>query len=105
MRVRSYVTNLLEFLENATAAIDREEAFDIVYLDFAKAFDKVPDQRPTELQDACWTGSEAGSVTDARELSSTANSRHGQMSCQESRRAVSWVPYCLWSSLTTLTRQ
>jgi hypothetical protein len=37
---RSCATNLLEFLEQATAAVDRGEAFDIIYLDFAKAFDK-----------------------------------------------------------------
>jgi hypothetical protein len=36
---RTCATNLLEFLEQATAAVDRREAFDIIYLDFAKAFD------------------------------------------------------------------
>ncbi len=38
---KSCVTNLLEFLEKATVLVNRGEAFDIVYLDFAKAFDKV----------------------------------------------------------------
>jgi hypothetical protein len=42
---RSCATNLLEFLEKATIAIDRGESFDVVYLDFAKAFDKVPHKR------------------------------------------------------------
>jgi hypothetical protein len=42
---RSCETNLLEFLEKATDSIDRGEAFDVVYLDFAKAFDKVPHHR------------------------------------------------------------
>jgi hypothetical protein len=42
---RSCVTNLIEFLEKATAAIDRGDAFDVVYLDLAKAFDKVPHER------------------------------------------------------------
>jgi ribonuclease P/MRP protein subunit RPP40 len=42
---RSCATTLLEFLEQATAAVDRGEAFDIIYLDFAKAFDKVPHRR------------------------------------------------------------
>jgi hypothetical protein len=42
---RSCATNLLEFLEKATTAVDRGEAFDVVYLDFAKAFDKVPHKR------------------------------------------------------------
>jgi hypothetical protein len=45
MKGRSCVSNLLEFLERATTAVDRGEAFDIIYLDFAKAFDKVPHKR------------------------------------------------------------
>ncbi len=36
---KSCVTNLLEFLEKITVSTDRGKAFDIVYLDFAKAFD------------------------------------------------------------------
>jgi len=39
---RSCVTNLLEFLEQATTVVDGGAGFDIIYLDFAKAFDKVP---------------------------------------------------------------
>ncbi len=39
---RSCTTNLLEFFEIATATVDLGEAFDLVFLDFAKAFDKVP---------------------------------------------------------------
>ena len=38
-------TNLLELLENATGDLDEENPVDIIYLDFAKAFDKVPHQR------------------------------------------------------------
>jgi hypothetical protein len=45
MQDRSCVTNLLEFLEEATRVVDSGEGFDIVYLDFAKAFDKVPKER------------------------------------------------------------
>jgi hypothetical protein len=45
MRGRSCTTNLLEFLETVTEATDRGEPMDIVYLDFAKAFDKVPRER------------------------------------------------------------
>jgi hypothetical protein len=44
-RGRSCATNLLEFMEPVTAAADEGKAVDIVYLDFAKAFDKVPTQR------------------------------------------------------------
>lgn len=45
MHGRSCATNLLEFLEKATKVIDGGDIFDIIYLDFAKAFDKVPHQR------------------------------------------------------------
>src|SRR5678815_1354429 len=39
---RSCQTNLLEFMEFITDCIDRGDPVDIVYLDFNKAFDKVP---------------------------------------------------------------
>jgi hypothetical protein len=42
MKNRACATNLLTFLEKATAKVDNGEAVDVVYLDFAKAFDKVP---------------------------------------------------------------
>jgi hypothetical protein len=45
MKGRSCATNLLEFLEAATTVVDGGGSFDIIYLDFAKAFDKVPRQR------------------------------------------------------------
>lgn len=45
---KSCTTNLLEFLEEATAALDAGKPFDVVFLDFAKAFDKVPHERLLE---------------------------------------------------------
>jgi hypothetical protein len=42
---RSCSTNLLEFMEGVTKAADEGKAVDIIYLDFAKAFDKVPIKR------------------------------------------------------------
>ena len=42
---RSCLTNLLEFLEDVTDLIDEGEPVDIIYLDFQKAFDKVPHKR------------------------------------------------------------
>lgn len=42
---RSCLTNLLEFFEYVTNSIDKGEAVDLIYLDFAKAFDKVPHLR------------------------------------------------------------
>ena len=45
MKNRSCTTNLLEFLEEVTAKADSGKSIDIIYLDFVKAFDKVPTQR------------------------------------------------------------
>ena len=45
MARKSCLTNLLEYLEELTTLVDQGHAVDIVYLDFAKAFDKVPHRR------------------------------------------------------------
>ena len=45
MKGQSCATNLLEFLEVATRVVDGGGNFNIIYRDFAKAFDKVPRQR------------------------------------------------------------
>jgi len=42
---KSCTTNLLEFLEKMTKTVDEGGKADVLYLDFAKAFDKVPHQR------------------------------------------------------------
>ena len=42
---RSCLTNLLDFLEDATKWVDEGIPVDVIYLDFAKAFDKVPHTR------------------------------------------------------------
>ena len=39
---KSCVTQLLEFMEDITKAIDQGKEVDIIYLDFSKAFDKPP---------------------------------------------------------------
>ena len=41
----SCVTQLLEFMENIAEAIDDGKEVDVIYLDFCKAFDKVPYRR------------------------------------------------------------
>ena len=50
---RSCQTNLLEFLERVTDDTDRGNNTDVAYLDFAKAFDKVP-HVDSKCQD-CWS--------------------------------------------------
>ena len=42
---KSCLTNLLEFCEIVAGIIDGGDPVDIVYLDFQKAFDKVPHER------------------------------------------------------------
>ncbi len=42
---RSCATNLTQFMDTMTKAVDENKAVDIFYLDFAKAFDKVSRQR------------------------------------------------------------
>jgi len=48
MAGRSCCTNLVEFMEEVTRSVDEGAAVDIIYLDFAKAFDKVPKERLLE---------------------------------------------------------
>ena len=45
LKNRSCLTNLLEFFEYVTNNIDNGSAVDAIYLDFSKAFDKVPHRR------------------------------------------------------------
>ena len=48
LRGRSCTTNLISFMDKITEALDRGEPADVVFLDFAKAFDKVPVARLLE---------------------------------------------------------
>ena len=52
MAGKSCTTNMLEFMEKITSEADRGKSVDIVYLDFAKAFDKVPTERLIRKLDA-----------------------------------------------------
>ena len=42
---KSCTTQLLEFLEDLTQALDNGKDVAVIYLDFCKAFDKVPHRR------------------------------------------------------------
>ena len=42
---KSCLTNLLEFSENIAGVLDNGDPIDVIYLDFQKAFDKVPHER------------------------------------------------------------
>ena len=44
---RSCLTNLLSFMEKVAEYLDSGEPVDVVFLDFQKAFDKVPHKRLT----------------------------------------------------------
>jgi predicted O-methyltransferase YrrM len=48
MSGKSFCSNLLEFLEKVIKMVDGGKPFDLVFLDFAKAFDKVPRERLLE---------------------------------------------------------
>ena len=41
----SCLTNLIEFFQEVTRCVDKGSAVDVVYMDFSKAFDKVPHGR------------------------------------------------------------
>ena len=43
--MRSCLTNLLDFFNEVYILYDNTKAVDIIYLDFQKAFDKVPQNR------------------------------------------------------------
>eukprot|EP00061_Rhincodon_typus_P006073 g26318.t1 len=42
---KSCLTNLFEFFEKVMSKLDKRKAADMIYLDFQKAFDKVPHRR------------------------------------------------------------
>ncbi len=55
---KSCASNLVEFMDFVTEAVDKGNSVDIFYLDFSKAFDKVPHKRLAEKMKA--KGIEAG---------------------------------------------
>ncbi len=57
---KSCLTNLLSFYNRVFEAADGDENYDVIYLDFSKAFDKVPHQRLTKIKGtrSRWKGAE-----------------------------------------------
>ena len=53
MKGRSCLSNLLDFFEEVYENVDSENSVDIIYLDFAKAFDKVPHERLVKKLRSC----------------------------------------------------
>ena len=45
MSGKSCLTNLIEFFEGVTKKVDEGSAVDVVYMNFSKAFDKIPHDR------------------------------------------------------------
>jgi len=45
MKGKSCLADLLEFFEDVTSKVDNGDPMDVEYLDFRKAFDKVPHKR------------------------------------------------------------
>ena len=55
LKARPCLTNLLYFFEEITKWVDEGSPVDVIYLDFQKAFDKVPHQRLIlKLKLKCW---------------------------------------------------
>ena len=51
---RSCVTQLLEFMDDITEAIESGKEVDVIYLGCSKAFDKVPHKRAINENAAVW---------------------------------------------------
>ena len=59
MAKKSCLTNLLEYLEKVYEYIDQGHSVDVIYLDFAQAFDKVPHARLSSVLQAHGVAGEA----------------------------------------------
>ena len=71
MAGRRCTTNLVVFLDKVTEKVDRGKPADIFYLDFAKAFDKLPRARLLQKME---TKGISGSVKMGRQLADRKNS-------------------------------
>jgi hypothetical protein len=51
-----------EFLEKVTSAVDEGSSMDVIFIDFAKAFDKVPKKRLLVKLKSTWSGGKRAKV-------------------------------------------
>ena len=109
MAKRSCATNLPEFLEKSTRIIESGDPRDIIYLDFAKAFDKVPhkcllnNMRPLGLRTINCDGLNHGSVTEDKGWYIMEPTRTGWTSPPLWLKGASWDHYYL-SFLSILSK-
>ena len=75
---RSTQTNLIEFLDVTTKWLDEGKAFDIVYLDFSKAFDKVCHVRLIKKTEKNWNRRKNFGLAKKLAIWKTAESQSGQ---------------------------
>src|SRR6218665_2290217 len=104
-RGRSCLTNLLEFFEEVYERIDEGNPVDVVYLDFAKAFDKVPHKRLAKKLQACGIRGQALRPTWIQSWLSGRKQKVGISDKHSSWRTVlSGVPCTRISARATLVR-
>ena len=72
---KSCLTNLLKFFEEVTKYVDEGNPVDVLYLDFSKAFDKVPHKQLVEKVKAHGIGSNIWRWIEAW-LKESSNLRH-----------------------------
>ena len=88
---RSCLTNLLRFLDEVTDGLDGGGSVDVIFLDFAKAFDKVPHERLLRKMEAYGIGGEV--LAWVREWLRDRKQRVGLGGCwSEWCRVLSGVP-------------
>ena len=111
MSGRSTVTNMLVYMEALTRWLDEGHTVDVLYLDFAKAFDKVPHRR---LLDKCKGVGVEGKLLEWIRVWLEGRNQRVVLNGEASEwsevlsgvlRARCWGPHCSSSSSTTSTGQ